>query len=285
MKRYFVWTVIMVLLTTLLVGCEEESRDNLEDVAIIADQSIKDSPVENDVSDDIRTPETNGSFADGNETETKTDSTSNINIDGEISEGDKTEQIGPITDEIVYEFIVNNFDLEEYEAQVVKYRNRDYRMDKIVDVASVCGRELKIAMSYDDVLSNGFSPEDEGFGEIETGGLAYTNTFIDPNGENERLGFIGEKGSTVKKGVLYSIHGEEKKGSTMTISGIRLGSDLQDVIDELGKPTSLGEMKESGGYLLNMGYECNSRSLYINVYVDPKTGKVAELTLEGYGER
>jgi hypothetical protein len=146
---------------------------------------------------------------------------------------------------------------------------------------------LRIRMTYTEILELGFTPVSDDFAETEPGALASLSNFKTPGDCYVTLGFIADEGKKVSEGTLYLVRlgGSEitEKPASGSVDSIQYdSSSIEDIIAAFGDPYRIDDVKYDGEYKLKLQYNMEEHSMYINITIDPDTGKLLALGIEGY---
>lgn len=223
-----------------------------------------------------------GSSKTGNEgTEEK--EASAVNTESPEKEDAEDREKEKDTESPVVTFARQYLDIDAYT------ENPDMRENKIpgiIDEMTVGNETLKVGMSYKDVVALGFEPVSSDFASSKiSGNLASVGKFYTKEKTTLNLGFIGEDGDTISEGTLYSMRvgKDDENPSAGSVGGIVCGdATIEDVLETFQNPRYIDTVLYDGGEKLAMEYSMEGRSVYIRTTIDPGTGKVFALSIEGF---
>lgn len=182
-----------------------------------------------------------------------------------------------------YDLISKYFDIEEYAED--DGRIKENQTDKVLSFMTVDDTRFEIGMSYDDVLSLGYKPEEASFADQKPSGLAVLSEFINGTKSSVRLGFASfDSNATVSEGgYLYEINAYPESNK-FSIDEISENSTILDIVDVFGNPYRIDVGFYSDFPDMKMEYKSREYSQYLTFYINLETEKIVSVHLEGYPE-
>lgn len=192
----------------------------------------------------------------------------------ELSDSEKAEM------ELASKFL----DIDAYDWRQSYFDNNENRTDKDLSAMTVDGGTFKIGMTYDEVKSLGFLPIEDDFMDKKIG-MVTTGDFINKSQAKVSVGFIASVAdATIEDGgVLYCVKARQGK-NTFSIDGITEESTIREVLDTFGEPSLIDFGAFSDFPDMQMRFDNEEHSQYLNMWVNLETEKIAVIKIEGYDD-
>ncbi len=175
-------------------------------------------------------------------------------------------------------------DFDAYDWHLSYFVNYENRTDKDLSAMAVDGGTFKIGMTYDEVKSLGFLPIEDDFKDKKIG-MVTTGYFINNSQAQVPVGFIASVAdATIEDGgVLYCAKARQGE-NTFSIDGITEESAIQEVLDTFGELSHISFGVFSDFPDMQMRFDNEEHSQYLNVWVNLETEKIAVIEIEGYDD-
>lgn len=212
--------------------------------------------------------------------------TEETKVNGSETEANTVTNEPSISEQEEYDMISKYIDTKEYEDDYGSIVNRDNKTDKDISFITVDDTKFKIGMTYDDILSLGYKPEDESFADKKPNSLVVLNNFINDKENNVHFGFAlsnkSDRDGTVSDGsFLYEIIANVENNK-FYIDDITEDSTISNIINIFGNPYRIDSGMYSDFPDAVLLYESAEYSQYITFCVNLETEKIVSVKIEGY---